>query len=173
MNTHEWRIGGRLSFTVEETAWLVLQVAPATTAGNVLDERLDVSVDGRPVDDLRVHRTGLALWPQSRVHREARELAIDYSSTLHAWWQRPTASPIDGDEELDAIVALRQSRYCESDRLAGFAASEFTELLPDDAVRHRGRGVVVGLRATHLPQRGVSGPRLRGRHPAGRRRRLP
>ncbi len=156
MNTHEWRIGGRLSFTVEETARLVLQVAPATTAGNVLDERLDVSVDGRPVDDLREHRT--ARGGRSHVFTaRPGELAIDYSSTLHAWWQRPTSSPIDGDEELDAIVALRQSRYCESDRLAGFAASEFTELLPDDAY---GTAVTVSSwvfeRLTYLS--GVSGP---------------
>ena len=118
MNTHEWRIGNRLSFSVEETARLVLQVAPATTAGNVLDERLDVSVDGRPVDDLREHRS--AHGGRSHVFTaRPGELAIDYSSTLHAWWQRPMGSSIDGDEELDAIVALRQSRYCESDRLAG------------------------------------------------------
>ncbi len=84
-------------------------------------------------------------------------LTIDHATTLRAWSPRTLGVPIDRDDELDAIVALRQSRYCESDRLAGFAASEFTEVLPDDPY---GTAVTVSSwvfeRLTYLS--GVSGP---------------
>jgi transglutaminase-like putative cysteine protease len=153
--THEWSIGSRLSFTVEETARLVLQVAPATTAGNVLDERVEVTVDGRPVDDLREHRT--ARGGRSHVFTaRPGELAIEYASTLHAWWHGTTVAPTDNDNELDAIVALRQSRYCESDRLAGFAASEFTALTPDAYETATTVSSWVFERLTYIS--GVSGP---------------
>ncbi len=156
MSTHEWSVGGQLSFDVEETARLVVQVAPATTAGILVDERLDVAVDGQPVDDLREHPTARG----GRCHAFTAKpgtLTIDHTTTLQAWSPRTLAAPIGRDEELDAIVALRQSRYCESDRLAGFAASEFTEVLDDDPY---GTAVTVSSwvfeRLTYLS--GVSGP---------------
>ena len=156
MSAHEWSVGGRLAFFVEETARLVLQVAPATTAGNVLDERLDVTVDGQPVDDLREHRT--AQGGRSHLFTAGPgTLRIDHTTTLEAWLPGVAIASAPRDVDLDAIVALRQSRYCESDRLAGFAASEFTELTPGDAY---GTAATVSSwvfeRLTYLG--GVSGP---------------
>jgi transglutaminase-like putative cysteine protease len=132
MNAREWRVGGRLSFGVEEPARVVLQVAPAVTAGNLLDERLDVSVDGRPVEGVREYRTERG----GRSHvftAHPGALVVDFAMTLQAESPRAAVAPSEGNDEREAIVALRQSRYCESDRLAGFAAAEFAGASSGDA----------------------------------------
>lgn len=154
MNGRECDVGTRLSFTVEEPARLALQIAPASTAGTTHDERLDVLLDGSPIGRVDEHPTAVG----GRTHvltAGPGQLVIDYAATV----QR-TSSPrrAPGGDERDAIVALRQSRYCESDRLAGFAASEFTDLPVGDA--HATAAVVsswVFERLTYLG--GVSGPR--------------
>jgi transglutaminase-like putative cysteine protease len=124
VNEREWNVGTRLAFTVEEPARFALQIAPASTAGTVHDERLEVLLDGSAVDG--VHEFATAEGGRTHVFTAGTgALVIDYAATLVSSSGPPPAAR---DDEQDTIVALRQSRYCESDRLAGFAASEFTDL---------------------------------------------
>jgi len=119
------RVACDLEFEVSTPAVLALQVAAASTAGDVLDERLAVSLDGAetgpPASELATSRGG-------RMHVvsvAAGRLAISYQASI-----RPLSAPAPPapTEEVvvdaEAIAALRQSRYCQSDAMAGFAAVE-------------------------------------------------
>jgi transglutaminase-like putative cysteine protease len=130
-----WNVGCDLSFEVTDDLVLALQVAPATTAGDVVEERVEVTVDGRSPPAAVVELcTGLG----GRTHvirAGAGRLRIAYWATIRAGAGQTlsvsTANLADAaDVELDAeaIVALRQSRYCPSDALAGFAAAELADL---------------------------------------------
>jgi transglutaminase-like putative cysteine protease len=121
-------IGCDLVFDVTEAALLALQVAPATTAGTIIEERLEVS-DGSgtsraPAEEVGVEHGG-------RIHvvqASPGPLSISYAAALTPRPgtafipERSTGDAIAGPE---AMVALRQSRYCPSDALAGFATTEF------------------------------------------------
>jgi len=125
-------VGCRLSFAVTEPARFATQLAPAASAGEVHDERMDVTLDGAPIEGVRQHRGPLG----SRIHRfasEPGELTIDFASVLAAEPPVARPAPREGlDDAVEALVALRQSRYCESDRLVGFAATEFPGAQGDD-----------------------------------------
>ena len=116
----EHQVGCRLTFAVTEPARFALQVAPAATAGAVHDERLAVVLDGTPVTDVRAyqgaHGARIQLFAADRG-----ELTVDFATVITA----ADGPPADGGDPVEALVALRQSRYCESDRLVGFAATEF------------------------------------------------
>ena len=123
------RVACHLEFEVSTAAVLALQVAVASTAGDILEERLGVTVDGaetsQPVSEAASDRGG-------RMHviqADAGRLAISYEASV-----RPTPAPPPpvATEEVafdpEAIAALRQSRYCPSDAMAGFAAVELAGL---------------------------------------------
>lgn len=121
----ERHLGCRLTFAASEPVRLALQVAPATSAGPVHDERLDVTLDGIPVADVQRH-PGLLGTPIHTLTSCPGELVVDFATVLAAEPPIPHRAPRDTlDPEVEALVALRQSRYCESDRLVGFAATEF------------------------------------------------
>jgi transglutaminase-like putative cysteine protease len=112
-------------FAVTEAADVALQVAPAATAGTVIEERLEVMLDGAPITP----SAEVVADHGGRIHVVSASpgtLSLAYSGTLLAN-PPPTASPVDTSRGLDAIVALRQSRYCPSDTLAGFATTEFAD----------------------------------------------
>jgi transglutaminase-like putative cysteine protease len=125
------RVACRLSFEVSAgDAVVALQVAPARTAGEMLDERLDVTINdrppARPVTELPTDRDG-------RIHvvrSGAGTLAISYQAAIRA----PEApAPVATDEidaviDAEAIALLRQSRYCPSDAMLGFATAELAGL---------------------------------------------
>ena len=106
---------------------LALQLAPATTAGVVDDERLVVELGGAPVDaeEVAVERGG-------RTHVvtvDHGRLDIRYSATV-----TPSADPApEAVDRAEAITARRQSRYCPSDALEGFARTELAALPTGDA----------------------------------------
>lgn len=114
-----------LEFELATAAVLALQVAAATSAGDVLDERLDITVGGRetalPVSEVAASRGGRI----HVVHADAGRLAISYEASIRP---RPAPAPPVATEEVlidgETIAALRQSRYCPSDAMAGFAAVE-------------------------------------------------
>jgi transglutaminase-like putative cysteine protease len=123
------RVGCELTFEVSPGVVLALQVAPATSAGDVLDEELDVTLDRRPIGEPVVEvavdhggRTHLVRGGPGRLH-------VAYGATIRRP-EPPAAAAfsrdVDADThyDADAIIALRQSRYCPSDALAGFAAAE-------------------------------------------------
>ncbi len=125
-------VGCTLTFEVRGDTVLALQVAPAKTAGELLAEQLEVTLNDQslpePVTERVVEGTG-------RIHlvrSGTGTLAVSYTATIRA--PRPLApeeAPASDDEagfDTEAIVALRQSRYCPSDAMTGFAAAEFASL---------------------------------------------
>jgi hypothetical protein len=108
---------------------LALQVAPARTAGEIFDERLEVTIDGR---ELRRPVVELATDHAGRIHvvrPDAGTLAISYRASLRAAPASalPSAS-VGVAVDAEAIAARRQSPYAPSDALAGFAAVELAGL---------------------------------------------
>jgi len=124
-----WQVGCDLSFSVEETAAVTLQVAVAAAAGRTVDDRLSVTVDGRPLDFVRVLAGPHGGWLH-RLEAPPGQLDITYRATVSG----PAAPQGGGDpasDDYDQIVALRPSRYCPSDALLGFAAGELGGRDPD------------------------------------------
>jgi transglutaminase-like putative cysteine protease len=128
------RVGCDLTFEVTDEALVALQVAVATTAGTIVAEEF-AALDGsgralEPVEELRDEHGG-------RIHLVSAppgRLSIRYDASLWPATGAPDPNapdPAHHVEPVDSVVALRQSRYCPSDALAGFAAVEF----PDAAAR--------------------------------------
>ncbi len=150
-----------MSFDVADHAVLALQIAPATTAGELLEERLDVSVDGGPLSDPVVELRAELGGRTHVVRAGAGHLRIAYSATIRAPEQPlpPSTTPTiaaDGVEfDADAIVALRQSRYCPSDALTGFASVELAAIPPGP---HRSRAIASWVFERLAYELGASGP---------------
>lgn len=130
------RVACHLDFAVSGDVALALQIAPASTAGELLEERFGVTIDGRetrlPVTEVATDRGG-------RIHvlrSTAGALAVSYGATI-----RPVTIPVapvatdDVVVDSEAIVALRQSRYCPSEAMTGFAAVELAGSRGPDLAR--------------------------------------
>jgi transglutaminase-like putative cysteine protease len=123
------RVACHLEFDVGTPAVLAVQVAVAGTAGDILDERLCVTLDGaetsRPVSE-----AGTSLGGRMHViHSESGRLAISYEASVRPSPAPPSPAPTEEVVfDAEAITALRQSRYCPSDAMAGFAAVELAGL---------------------------------------------
>ena len=120
-----------LEFEVSSAAVLALQVAAASTAGDVLDERLDVSLDGAdtglPVSEAATDWGGRI----HVIHADAGRLAISYQASIRPEKvATPPPATLEVAVDAEAIAALRQSRYCPSDAMAGFVATELAHLEP-------------------------------------------
>lgn len=112
-----------MSFAVEPGTVLAMQIAPATTAGDLMSEQLTATLDGQPAGT-----TELVGDHGGRIHlvRSAGgRLHLAYAATV-----RPTPIPRRAGPDLDieAVTYLRQSRYCPSDAMVGYAG---VELGPD------------------------------------------
>lgn len=137
------RVGCVLDFEVTEPAELVLQIAAARPGA----ERLSAYCDGVPLDVRELTDDG------GRAHLlrvPTGALTVRYTAEVAA--DPPAAPPVGAR---DRIVALRPSRYCPSDVLAGFAAREFG-VGGDPAATVR---AITGYVFTHLSYvAGSSGP---------------
>ena len=116
-----------------DTAVLALQVAAAASVRDVTGEQLEVTLDGASLPDPVEE---LASTPGGRTHivrAPKGMLQVRYAATINATAADlpdatlTNAAPVFDDE---AVTALRQSRYCPSDTLAGFAAVEFADIPP-------------------------------------------
>jgi Transglutaminase-like superfamily len=109
----------RLLAEIETPSDLVLAVAVATSEDVV--ETLSVTCDG-----VALSASELAGDHGTRLHRvrdvEAGMLSVMYDAVVAG---RAGPAPVD---PVDFVRYLRPSRYCESDRLAGFAHIEFRGL---------------------------------------------
>ncbi|WP_173066650.1 transglutaminase-like domain-containing protein [Phytohabitans houttuyneae] len=114
------RVATTLSYEVDGPAEVAFQVA---VAGPVTSEQLTVTLDGADVAATAVDRTHL-------VRVGSGRLVVTYSAELPDRRQPP--APLT---EHQRLVALRPSRYCPSDRLAGYATDRFGALPQADAVR--------------------------------------
>jgi Transglutaminase-like enzymes, putative cysteine proteases len=125
-------VGCKLTFEVQGDTVLALQVAPATTAGELLAEQLEVTVNDQALSEAVVER---AVDGNGRIHlvrSGTGTLAVSYSATIRAPLALdPGAAPAAGGDvgfDTESIVALRQSRYCPSDAMTGFASAELGNL---------------------------------------------
>ena len=118
----------RLGFELAAPAVLGLQVAAASLAGDIGSEHLEVTVDRAsgaiPIDVVTTTGGGRT----HVVRAPAGSLEVRYEATVATGARVLTevAADVRGtvfDDE--TIAALRQSRYCPSDTLAGFAGVEF------------------------------------------------
>ena len=145
----ERRVGCELTFDVLEPSLLAFQIAPATTSVTLLDEPYAL-----PGTEVAADHGG-------RVHLVPAQpgvFTVIYSAVVRST-PAARAAPLTGDilERQDAIVALRQSRYCPSDALAAYAARESSDHLETET------GWLAGLVASWVFERieyvgGSSGP---------------
>jgi len=123
------RVSCHLEFEVHTAAVLALQVVAASTAGEVLDERLAVTLDGAEKDS---SVSELAASRGGRMHvisAEAGRLAISYQASIRPGQvPTPPATTDTAVVDAEAIAALRQSLYCQSDAMVGFATTELAGL---------------------------------------------
>ncbi|MDG4770398.1 transglutaminase family protein [Solwaraspora sp. WMMD792] len=125
-------IGCRLSYRVEAAATLVLQVTayrpappPRLVAGTADGDDVAVTeIDGSWADGGRQHL----------VRAPVGDLTISYRATMPP---RPApAAAGSAVSQLERITYTRPSRYCPSDRMAGFATARFAGYRSDaDGVR--------------------------------------
>jgi transglutaminase-like putative cysteine protease len=112
-------VAAHLELDISGRTNMVFSLAVAQGA-DLTAERLDIRLDGEPIEPTElVDRHG------SRLHElisEPGRMTVEYSAEVAG--QTPPA-PVD---ELDSIVYLRPSRYCESDSLLPTAQSEFRGL---------------------------------------------
>ena len=104
------QVGCTLGFDVIEPAEIVLRIAAAVPA----DETLTASSNGQSVEVTEIGER------QHVVHAPVGRLTVTYAASIDP----PSADPLPVTPE-DRVVAMRPSRYCPSDRLAGFAATQF------------------------------------------------
>ena len=128
-----WQVGCELAFSVEERAEIALQIAVAATPGRTVADRLDVTLDGRPISG-EVREVG---GPHGgRIHHlesPPGQLEVTYRATASGL---ATGADPAGDEAYQRLLALRPSRYCPSDALLGFAAGQLGDRDPGaDLVR--------------------------------------
>lgn len=122
-------VGCKLVLEVRGDTALALQVAAATTAGEVLDEGFEVTLDDRPLTQPVIERAD----GSGRIHlvrSGSGTLVVSYAATIRT--PPPAPGPTGAADEAgldsDSIVALRQSRYCPSDAMTGFAVTELAAL---------------------------------------------
>jgi transglutaminase-like putative cysteine protease len=108
-------VSATLDLAISDPAEIALQITAA--AGERLDEKLDVQLDGAPVTWQAVE--GAHGGRAHLVRVERGQLAVRYTATVIG----RAAPPACGDDE--RLVYLRPSRYAESDRLAEFGRRQF------------------------------------------------
>ena len=115
MPVNNSQVGSTLVFDVTEPAEIVLRIA----AIDPVTESLMISSGGRAVEAVEL--------PGRQHYLRAPEgrLTVTYAAEVAV--TRPVPPEVT---EIDRIVALRPSRYCPSDRMAGFAGTMFGGL-PD------------------------------------------
>ncbi len=119
-------VGADLTFQVEQPATVILQLRAAVSAGTVVSERLDVELNGKPVDV-----TAVDAEYGGRLHEllptEGLMTVSYYAELDHAPHPRAPMAH-DASDELERQIMLRPSRYCPSDHAVGLALAEFGAL---------------------------------------------
>ena len=148
-------VASELGFAAADEVVLALALAPARTAGELVRERLEARSDGAGAVPEVWELAGADGGRTHVVRAPPGELSIVYEATIRP---APAAPPPLGsaeDFDLEAVVGLRQSRFCPSDALIGFAAAEFADLEPGADV---GRAVASWVFERLAYEPGGSGP---------------
>jgi transglutaminase-like putative cysteine protease len=121
-------VSSTLAFTISVASELVLQIAPSTTAGALLEESLDVTTDATT----NAVTTEVKAPDGARMHivtAHPGHLTVAYRAVVSARPIAPGGPPVhrlDVDAQAyERQVYLRPSRYCPSDHLLGFASAQF------------------------------------------------
>jgi transglutaminase-like putative cysteine protease len=109
-----------LEIGVSGPARLAVQVAVASPEAYPADETVDISLDGAEIrwSELAAPHGG-RVW---LIDSPPGVLRVDYRASLAG------SAPAPPVEVANELLYLRPSRYCESDRLAGFAARHFRDI---------------------------------------------
>jgi hypothetical protein len=141
------RVCGRLALDVRQPLTMILRLAVSDMPGVVLDERLAVTHDGKPLQ-----ATETIVLGEGRSHvlqvRPGRVI-VAYEATVTGQAPQP---PVAAAERM---IYLRPSRHAESDRLGAIARSEFAGSATDAGLL-AAVSSWVGSRLSYLP--GSSGP---------------
>ena len=112
-------VSSHLDLDLKGRTDMVFSIAVAESA-DIVEESIAFVLDGEPLDfTVITDRHG------TRLHRLAAgggTMVVDYRAVVAG---RTDPAPID---ELDPVIYLRPSRYCESDSLTPTARSEFSGL---------------------------------------------
>jgi len=116
----ERKVSATIDISVESSARLAVQIAVADPACYSALENAEITLDGQPAtwSDLEGPHGG-RLWI---IDSLPGSLRIKYGATLVGV---SSPAPVDVGQEL---LYLRPSRYCESDRIEGFAARHFRNI---------------------------------------------
>jgi transglutaminase-like putative cysteine protease len=108
-------VSATLELEIREPAEIALQIA--VTAGERVDEHLDIQLDSTPTASLEV--AGAHGGRAHVLETEPGHLVVKYTATVIG-----RADPLLCSDD-ERLVYLRPSRYAESDRLAEVAARQF------------------------------------------------
>ncbi len=111
-----------LTFDVSEPASLAVQVAAARRAGLDVSERLEVVNNAVPVTAQEI--VGSDGSREHLIRAQPGTLTATYEATV----SRTRAAIPEPATDAQQLAALRPSRYCPSDRMAGFARGHFDEV---------------------------------------------
>ena len=115
-------VAATLEVTVESAARLAVQVAVAEPAALSAQENIHITLDGRPAAWSEVEAPhGGRVWV---IDAPAGRLRIDYGAVVTG------QVPVLAGGVADQLLYLRPSRYCEADRLVGFASRLFRDITP-------------------------------------------
>ncbi len=104
-------VGCEIDATLGEATGIVLAIAVANAPGLTIDEQLSVRVGGESIDMTEAVGVSGTRWHTADV--PAGALTVRYSATVDG---RGGPRPVDATER---IMAVRPSRYVQSDELAG------------------------------------------------------
>jgi transglutaminase-like putative cysteine protease len=109
-----------LDLAVQSPARLAVQIGVADPSAYAAEETVEITLDGRAVTWLELPAPqGGRVW---LLDVAAGALRVDYRASLTGFAPAPV---VDVSDEL---LYLRPSRYCESDRLIGFASRHFHDI---------------------------------------------
>ena len=111
------QVGAEIEVKVIAPSTLEFQIAVARLPGLDVTESLAIKLNGKAIEpreiigehDTRIHQ----------LHADEGNLTMSYSATVSG---HADVVPV---RDIDMITYLRPSRYAESDKFFGFAATEF------------------------------------------------
>jgi transglutaminase-like putative cysteine protease len=135
-------VGAELDVWISAATTLEFQIAVAPHPGATVTEQLSFRLNGNEIEAREL--TGDH---GNRIHKfdaEHGHLIASYSATVVG---RTEPAPVD---EIDVTTYLRPSRYAESDKFFGFAATEFGQVT-DPVVLVEKVSEWVGARLSYVP----------------------
>jgi len=135
-------VGAELEVEITAATTLEFQIAVAPHPGTEVFESLRFVLNGRPIEPPEVSGTH-----GNRIHKfdaPVGTLVVDYAATIVG---QTDPAPVT---EYDQSMYLRPSRYAESDKFFGFAATEFgNDREPETLLEHVSSWV--GSRLNYVP----------------------